>query len=277
MKQLTRLSVLAIIVMLLGACEEEVDPGKLGIQDQLLVVNSLIAQGRDTVFVQVSMSRPLFGVLPQPGSTDDLVTDAVVTMTNESENRTASLTYSPELGLYWVRGNDMRIFSGVTYSLRVEAGEHVATARCTVPLPVRLLDVRLVPGDDIEQRVVLGWLDPGNTVNYYGVRAALFNDQGDLYTTAFFDEEEYHSDITTNGGGFSARGDIYLPNDLQGFDQLVGELISCDENYYLYHRNRNTFTEDDPFSEPGLTHTNIEGGTGIFGAFAVWRRVLTLD
>lgn len=264
-----------IYLMLLSlACTEEVDPGKLGLQDELLVVNSLISPEQDTLSVQVSMSRPLFGVLPEYGSDDDLVTDATVTLSDG--NTTINLTYSEEHKLYMTRAIQLPIVANQTYTLQVVAGERTATAQTTVPLSVPLLDVRINTNQNFEQRVVMSWLDPGAEVNFYRVRATQQDAIGREYGTAYFEDEEFHSDVTTNGAGISARGEMYLVPEPQ-FNWLVGELISCDENYFLYHRNNNRFDDEDPFSEPTLTHSNIEGGTGIFGSYVTRQLSITID
>lgn len=274
MKASYRIFPLLFLLLLSLACTEEVDPGKLGLKDELLVVNSLISPEQDTLSVQVSISRPLFGELPQYGSDDDLVTDATVSLTDG--NTTINLVYNEEFQLYMARANQLPIVSGQTYTLQVVAGERTATAQCTVPLSVPLLDVRVNTGQDFEQRVVLSWLDPGAEENYYRVRATQQDVLGREYGTAYFEDEEFHSDVTTNGAGISARGEIYLVPERQ-FNWLVGELITCDENYFLYHRNNNRFDNEDPFSEPTLTHTNVEGGTGIFGAYVIRQLAITID
>jgi hypothetical protein len=46
------------------------------------------------------------------------------------------------------------------------------------------------------------------------------------------------------------------------------ELYNADEHYYRYHRSlteRHDYT--NPFTEPYLIYSNIEGGLGCFGAY----------
>ncbi len=46
------------------------------------------------------------------------------------------------------------------------------------------------------------------------------------------------------------------------------EILNLEENYYKYHRSHGRgYDNDNPFVEPTLTFTNIEGGLGCFGAY----------
>lgn len=49
---------------------------------------------------------------------------------------------------------------------------------------------------------------------------------------------------------------------------ITMELYNADEHYYRYHRSlteRHDYT--NPFTEPYLIYSNIEGGLGCFGAY----------
>lgn len=46
------------------------------------------------------------------------------------------------------------------------------------------------------------------------------------------------------------------------------EVYNTDEHYFKYHRSVQTRGDsDNPFVEPSLIYTNVEGGLGCFGAY----------
>jgi hypothetical protein len=50
--------------------------------------------------------------------------------------------------------------------------------------------------------------------------------------------------------------------------ELQMEVLNIDENYYKFYRSIvNSGNQDNPFVEPTLTFTNVEGGLGCFGGF----------
>lgn len=50
--------------------------------------------------------------------------------------------------------------------------------------------------------------------------------------------------------------------------QIHFEILNVDEHYYRYHRSMNdSYNNDNPFTEPALIYSNIDGGLGCFGAY----------
>ena len=59
---------------------------------------------------------------------------------------------------------------------------------------------------------------------------------------------------------------VRLKNDAK-LNEIFVEILSIDENYHKFHRTSGQDSGDNPFIEPTLVYTNIEGGLGCFGAF----------
>ena len=177
------------------------------------------------------------------------------------------------------------IVPGSTYTLKVTAGKVTTTATSTVPGPgvVAVTNLKIDSGSNSgEYRVVLSWMDPKAQTNFYRVSTFLRgikqnrtgqanNDvpaPGTIGNSVFYGGDELHSDLTGNGSSMSARGKLHYSGKVSDeYNFLVGQLISCDKNYYLYHRNRQNPDDENPFAERTMTHTNIKGGTGIFASY----------
>jgi hypothetical protein len=43
-------------------------------------------------------------------------------------------------------------------------------------------------------------------------------------------------------------------------------MLNCNYDYYNFHNSLYTNQGGDPFSEPTLMYTNVEGGLGVFAA-----------
>ena len=284
MKQLFKYAIILCLILFTSACIDIVDPGELGLKDQLLVVNSIISPDQDVLMVQVSQSNPLFGLIPDYNTEKSLVKDAVVTLSNGTS--TINLTYSAKEKLYVAKARLLPIVPGSTYTLKVTVGKVTTTATSTVPAAVPITNLKIGPRSNSgEYRVVLSWMDPKAQTNFYRVstflRGVKQNRRGQ-YTTnnddpassiignsVSYGGEEFHSDLTGNGSSMSARGKLYYSVKVSDdYQFLIGQLISCDKNYYLYHRNRQNPDDENPFAERSMTHTNIKGGTGIFASYA---------
>ena len=284
MKQLFKHAIILCLILFTSACVDIVDPGELGLKDQLLVVNSIISPHQDVLRVQVSQSNPLFGLIPDDNTEKGLVKDAVVTLSNGTS--TINLSYSAKDKLYLAKARLLPIVPGSTYTLKVTAGKVTTMATTTVPaavVPVTKLKIDPRPNSGV-YRVVLSWMDPKVQTNFYRVSTFLRgikqkrtgqytanNDvpaSGIIGNSVSYGGEEFHSDLNGNGSSMSARGKLHYSGKVSDeYKFLVGQLISCDKNYYLYHRNRQNPDDENPFAERTMTHTNIKGGAGIFASY----------
>lgn len=266
------------IVTFLGAfvlvgCIEEVDPKKLGLKERLIVVNSLISPQSETLEVEVSWSRSVFGILPDYGTNEDIITTALVVLSNGTNSIT--LTYDPDKFLYTEAATSFAIIEGETYELSVTVDDKTVTASATVPQAVEASGFSITTGGNSAKRATVSWDDLAGQENFYRINTFLLNANGEEDTSIFFDSDEYHSDVNRDGATISARGETYFFGDVPAVVQAKALLISCDENYFYYHRDYNLFENDDPFSEAVQSRSNIEGGVGIFAAYQLTETVIS--
>lgn len=266
------------IVVLIGAfimmaCVEHVDPGKLGLNEKLIVVNSLISPQSEVLEVEVSWSRSVFGLQPDYGSNEDIISNARVVISNG--NNSVTLPYVQAEYLYKLDASQFPIITGQTYALEVMVGDKTVTATATVPQTVEASGFNITAGSNGAQRATVSWQDLPGEGNFYRVNAFMLNENGQEEASIFFDTEEYQSDLSRDGTRITARGETYFFGAVPDFAEAKASLISCDENYYFYHKDYNTFENDDPFSEAVQSRSNIEGGVGIFAAYQLTETVIS--
>lgn len=66
------------------------------------------------------------------------------------------------------------------------------------------------------------------------------------------------------------NGKKQIANSDPWFSEVYVEILNLDENYYKFYRSQKDARDNDnPFVEPTLVFTNIEGGLGCFGSYNV--------
>ncbi|SDG14576.1 protein of unknown function [Dyadobacter soli] len=158
---------------------------------------------------------------------------------------------------------------------------------------------------DTTLTVKYAWNDIAGQPNYYRVRASLdleysvpegvSSNQGQIIEKRVrnrfnfnwddtIGRNDFRNDVNLDGADFNSPiGRVKLPNPLSytGSDGTVYlsfpkskiisvtmEVYNTDEHYFKYHRSIQTRGDsDNPFVEPSLIYTNIEGGLGCFGAY----------
>ncbi|WP_161597156.1 DUF4249 domain-containing protein [Dyadobacter flavalbus] len=157
-------------------------------------------------------------------------------------------------------------------------------------------------GTDSLASIKLSWEDIKGESNYYDIRGYSVLEQTTLRfdnetndavpfrsinkLQLYFGEKNIYNDINLDGITFNIpESKIYLqPNTEFTYQDKDGvkksfytnpkisevrlEVLHIDENYYKFYRSlANTDFQDNPFVEPTLIYSNIEGGLGCFGAF----------
>ncbi len=100
----------------------------------------------------------------------------------------------------------------------------------------------------------------------------------------------FQNDVNIDGTTFSSPQGQKKPEKEEVFRQLSGntskpdrspellgvylQLLHTDENYYLYHRSLQQTRRDNPFSEPALVYTNVDGGLGIFAGYSLTNKII---
>jgi hypothetical protein len=251
--------------------------------------------------VIVSETKPLFSETPV---STNIITTAQVTITDGT--RTTTLRYDSTSLIYYTATRGFPIRGGVTYTLTVNDGTRTAVASTTVPnqrAPIKSFEIDTAyttlsnnpfGRKDTVFTLKMNWQDLPNNTNYYRVRASLrtilsFYENGQEQSRAtintYFNWEdnlgvsEFQSDLNRDGEILtSPRGKSAIPlarsdSDPSGSyhtSRIVGFVLylsTTNKEYYEYHqsvdRSRNS---DNPFVEPSLLYSNIQGGLGVFAA-----------
>jgi hypothetical protein len=270
-------------------------------QASKLVVYSFISPQSNVISAVVTQSTPIFSAYNQQIR---IVNDAVVIISDGTRQR--QMTFDTVSKDYQITSARFPIQPGKTYTLTVSQQNRKVKAVCSIPLEtVPILSYRIdsirtnTHGVDTSITVQMTWDDLPSQKNHYRVRAfseieysVLERDGSNHYTerrirslfpfdwndhsgkTDLFDDENMDGLTMTSTTGKSHLPEIQT--EIAGFRiqqkpriiSVTLELLHTDEAYYQYHRTlqhyRNT---NNPFSEPILVFSNIEGGLGCFAGY----------
>ncbi len=290
-------------IPLLTGCDslrQEVEPKGITQEPEKLVVACFISPQDTVLAARVSRSMPVLGTVSS--SLPD-VPNATVILSDGSRSVTLQRTINQQAGLLFYRANpaQLPIVAGRTYTLtvRVPDGRQVS-ASCTVPEPVAVqtmtLDSAVVNqfGQTRKEYYArLRWRDPAGQTNFYRVAG----DNEYLLRNRFQTNPNVPARDTTlrmSGGWFFENGSTTTDQGRDGQEMISsrgrlavayswfngqqensrptgranGYLLNVDENYFRYHDavERQNRVGDNPFAEPVLIPSNIQGGLGCFGA-----------
>ncbi len=250
-----------LVVGYMSSCIEQVDSGLLNAQGGKLAVSSLISP--QSPFIEVEIYRTKSS-LDEDEYTHDEVEDAQVLIIHGNDEMI--VPFDASLRKYVLSSEDFPIEEGETYHLKVNHGSDEVKAHCTVPTHyVDNVDFDLVDRGE-EVGIFLNWTAGPNSVNYYRIDFEM------SFEDIYGGWEIYGSNVFKSGGeGQEIFGsDSYYLYDEDLNDLTINyDIFTYDENAYLYQKNVDIPYYEDPFSEPVIYHSNIEGGIGIFGAYLI--------
>ena len=288
---------------LLCSCESmvnDLDQDKLPKTESKLVVECYISPQSEIILVQVTESQPLFG----PSTYNPVyITNATVTLSGE--NGQVLIPYNDSTFNYRISSDRFRIEAGKKYNLVVTDGSRTVRASCIVPARKAEMKGYVIDtiygyrydGDTVA-RVKMSWYDIKGEANYYSVRGYAETE----LTIPYYDSEtggskpqrvasktllDYtHQDFLlsdTNIDGITFEAPTYyvqLPTKFSfpyndemvysdpKFKSIQFEILNLDENYYRFYKSlKDHNNSDNPFVEPTLLYTNIDGGLGCFGSY----------
>lgn len=156
---------------------------------------------------------------------------------------------------------------------------------------------------DTSLTLKMTWHDIAQEANYYRVRASIDLEYSipDGTSPANYREKrvrnrynfnwddtigrnDFKSDVNLDGTTFTSpigrvnlpdvssynfgNGNVFIVYPKNKIVSVTMEVYNTDEHYYKYHRSLQTRGDsDNPFVEPSLIYTNIEGGLGCFAAY----------
>ncbi len=273
------------ITILFASCDKEVENVKLPETTPKLVVYSYISPVDTIVSVSVAMSVPIFN---NTGGTPQDITDATVIISDEN-GKNAQLIYNSTIKLYTIPASDFPIVAGETYFLKVSANDKIVDASCTVPLnnnnslQILSLDSNTNQYNEKEYTLRVKYKDTPNQKDYYrlcSVVKLINNNQGELFTTYekmnFEFGNELIDDNDKDGQTFSFKLKYYYYEN--EFSSLIDcfkiYLLETDKEYYEFHNSMKNYQGENPFSEPVLIYSNMNGGYGVFGAYNPYELII---
>jgi hypothetical protein len=291
----------------LGSCTtliNDIDADKLPKIESKLVVECYISPQADEIKVRVTESQPLFGPSDYQATT---ISNATVVLSGESGQITLpfsdstksyvikAIRFKIEAGKkYTLRVNDDR--RSVKASCTVPAS--------APRLKDFLLEPRNgsnYPGDS-SVFVKASWEDIKGEPNYYVLRGYSTVEQGyvghdpvmggsvierrPVKTIFNFSYEDFlYTDTNIDGITFNSplfmvslyyrnlpytdnSGTVHVVPSNPVLKEVYFEVLNMDENYYKICKSLNAHSgSDNPFVEPALVYSNVEGGLGCFGAY----------
>lgn len=302
-KRLTYI-ILIISQLFLLSCKslvKEIDPSILPQTDSKLVIACFISPQDTVLSAKVTETKVLIG------STGDIRNDLENATVKLSDGvKTVQLVYSATLGYYRILPKELPIIVGKTYSIDVSTPDgRKVNATTTVPNNVPIKEIKVDSSSNTSgfggnqvvntsYTVKVIWQDIANATNYYRALSVFdiiydIPDSLDNKTiikkliTSIVDLRTL-DDKDTDGQLLSLSRE-YQPNNvganIQGnqielgkrLDKIKVGLFQTDINYFNYHTSlRKQRENNNPFAEPVLLFTNINGGFGCFGAYnANWQ------
>ncbi|GAB3262093.1 hypothetical protein GCM10027347_27550 [Larkinella harenae] len=292
-----------LICLLATACQDmrqEIEPESLTRVDKKLVLLGFISPQDTIVAVRVGMTRPIADA--NYTSNYGVVKNASVTLSTGGQS--VQLTYNGKNDYYQIDAKKFVIRAGETYQLSVKTPEGLqASSVCTVPQSARLQKVRLDSAEDASHQkqyfVRYFWQDSPKTANYYQTNGlfvyakscptcktdanpkltsenqpVLFEALGQI-STLLSDQSKDGSVLESCRGYLSQSKVNQVVAEKATFFSLYEKasvratLLNVDEAYYKYHQalELQKKSESNPFAEPVLMPSNINGGLGCFAGY----------
>lgn len=291
---------LVVIMILAGihGCVDIVTDIDFPETEPKIVVHSFISPSDTAVQVMVSWSNPVS--LGTSQESIRLIDHATVRIAEKNQPGVV-VPYYPEKNVYALSTNLFPITAGNHYTLRVYVdGYESVTGVCYVPFPNNTLQIDRyeVENFDWSELIQLDYSFsdiPGQHENFYAPAAYLdelrYMVEQDTIGTGkrkfqTISGESYISNKGREGRRFVMRAEAYnyRYHWLEGPSEDEIEtsnvyllLLATDEHYYHYHKTLENYFPDNPFAEPVLIYSNIEGGLGVFAGYNRYEIVIDLN
>jgi len=291
--------IISAILITFASCQKNATGVKLPPAKIQLVVQSFISPQDSLIKVYVSQSTPIFGQTQNTGGYNCLK-DAKVEITHNSI--IYNILYDAKEVAYIIDSNHLKIIAGETYSIKVTRGSETVSANCTVPfaLPFDLsldkiqlqAEIDPITKDtiNVSYRLATSFTDLLTPSDYYRVYINsystnweyLYDNQGNIVDSfisdhsnlAYFEngDQEYISDTEYDRMKILQNSTVFLSGGRSAsiFSAKISlGIMHTDVNYYKYQTSAiaHLNNQGNPFAEPSLVFTNIQGGLGIFAAY----------
>ncbi len=266
----------------------EIDPSQLPSTDSRLVLSCYISPQDTIISAKLTETKTVIST----GGTRADITNA--TMKISDGTKTVAMIYDNNLLYYRALPSQMPISVGKTYTMTVSTPDgRSVSSKCTVPPPITIKEIKVDSGTAVtirnlnakevkEYYLKLIWQDLPGSVDYYrgygfitgsiGTKDMVNNVNGQsTFAVDFTSIDDKNSD----GKLLSLNVTYQPPRNITQFtlQKLTVGLFHADINYFNYHESlRKQRANNNPFAEPVLLYTNVDGGFGCFGAYnATWK------
>lgn len=276
----SKISAFIILCLFLYSCDKDVQNGLPDFEPKL-VVTSFLSTTDKSSSIAVTSNRPALGLtypFPDPGNLSGWISDG--------ENK---IELNATDGKFSFTRNEMPIINGKTYHLEVTNDQGLkATATCTVPEKFDYglsIDTSTIFNEYTDRfgifhrikflTITFNYRDQPEKNNYYSIIAentgyyqrdgrTVFETNKIFDKSKFKDKDELKEDNNISLSTILGNINNYDSSFLKVY------LLNLEESYYLYHRSLADYKDDDnPFTEPTVIYTNVEGGLGVFTSFSV--------
>ncbi|GAB3748172.1 DUF4249 domain-containing protein [Spirosoma pomorum] len=282
------------LLMGCGSLRTEVNPEFLNRETGKLVITGFLSPQDTVLAVKVSRSRTVLGDSVDTGTTMN-IPNAVVTI-QEGDRMVALNNKNNTADYYGIEARYLPIIAGRTYKLIIQTpGGERAESSCTIPSPVRLdgivFDSAIVNQFFNQQKryfVRSYWTDQPRQANYYQVtglfqfinadsagRREYRNIRFDSSNGSLMTDESQDGSQLFSERAYVSRIDVSSPAAQRSFpsrfrDAMVTiNLLNIEKTYYQYQMSAGLQAQSsgNPFAEPVLIPSNIQGGLGCFAGY----------
>lgn len=294
------------LVLLIGLqvfhafCDKEIEI-ELPDVEQKIVVEGRIEQGK-TAEVILTKNSAYFAEVDSNTLSEIVITDAQVMVSSGNQTDTLMLMVDlSEFPFIKYRGNTIVGMPGKFYNLQVIHNQDTLTSQTSIPYPVSIDSLSFKPEMpyDTAGFVWYHFSDPDTLGNFY--RVFTMSHQRDRYFTrprqGFLDDLLINGQAieypTYRGGTAGAIQDFMndstentdpTPDKAPGYmfyhnETVSVKLCTIDRGHYKFWESlmRAVMTSENPFATPANVESNIVGGLGIWGGYAVSISSFTID
>jgi hypothetical protein len=273
-----KIYIICLILIIGNSCEKELNNVTIPDFESKLVITSFISPSDSVSYIAVEANQRIYGDLSIRNSTGSLtgyISDSVTEIRLDTAN-----------GKFFINPDRMKINYGKSYSLKIQSDIGlIAKSKCYVPVRQEYnlrVDTFSIyheePGYNAwrEFKAKVTFTDPAETENYYRTIGTFVTFTTYPHSIKPYIHVEYiwfEKDFLTDEFK-DADGNIV---NVAGFQNsswssdsafLNITLLNTEKSYYQYHKSLDNYNDsENPFSEPTLLYSNIDGGLGIFTSY----------
>jgi hypothetical protein len=267
---------ISILSAFLLSCEKE---AYIPIPDQeaKLAVSCFISPGDTAVDVFVYLSEPVFAVHdPNAG----VMQNATVVFSNGSVS--IPVPYNSNFGTYHLGLASFPVGYNTTYYLTVsDAQGRQVTTKTTTPSAAfpafeASQDTRVNANNNPTYEVTCKITDIIGEENYYRILCAKVSYDSIFMDTTIYGEgmDVFLNDHTGDGNTSVSQIPIYnhaSADTSTSYRARRVTVVKCNKDYYNFHSSisKANNSNGNPFAEPVIIYSNVEGGYGCFGAYVM--------